>query len=98
MEAKGNIKEGDTIVFHYVENTGMVCEYDGQVQFVKEDYVAVIYLNGYRSRNGDIPWKDIQAKVDMDMPRIGLRYSSYRGHFQVFDSYEPHENGWERKD
>jgi hypothetical protein len=82
-----DVKEDDVIIFRVDEyRSGSKSEFDGNVQFVREEGVDVIYLSGYKSRNDFIPWSDILAKVDMSKPRVSLESAPYEGHFQVFNA------------
>ncbi len=85
LASKDNLKVGNTIIFRCDEyRNGNVCEYDGQVQFVNEESVDVIYLSGYKSQNDTIPFKDVLAKLDKRKPYISLTNAPYSGHFIQF--------------
>ena len=84
IATKKNLLEGDTVIFLCDEyRRGEKSAFDGQIQFVNDETVSVIYLSGYKSRNDDIPYEDILAKVDKSKPWVELEVN-YSGHFQVF--------------
>ena len=83
---RDSIKENDVIIFKVDEyRDGRMCEFDGNVLWVRHDGVEVIYLSGFRSRNDLIPWKNIIAKVDKSLPWIKLEDAPFSGNFLVFD-------------
>ena len=87
--AKEDIKKGDTVIFRVDEfRDGHITEFDGEVYSVSDRGVDVKYLSGYRSRDDLIPWSNVIAKVDMEMPYIQLKDAPYSGHFKEY-SAEP---------
>lgn len=81
-----NIIEGDIIIFRVDEfRDGNIQEFDGNVLFVNNKGVDVVYLSGYRSRNDFIPYKDVIAKLDKSMPSITLKNAPFTGHFVEYN-------------
>lgn len=58
-------KKGQTIIFEVdVYGDGNVYGYGGEIVNIYDDSVDVVYLDGYRSRNGNVKFEDIIALVD----------------------------------
>lgn len=74
------IKVNDTVIFAYNNDW-----FDGQVQIIHDTGVDVIYLEGYKSRNDFILYKDIVAKVDKTKPYVELKNAPYKGHFEILN-------------
>lgn len=80
------VKTGDTIIFRVDEyRDNRMLEHDGQVIFIKDQGVEVVYMSGYKTRHDIIPWQDVIAKLDLSKPYIDLKKAPYKGHFDVFD-------------
>jgi hypothetical protein len=87
LASQETLKVGNTIIFKCDEyNDGNPQEFDGQIQFIDENGVHVIYLSGHRSRNDHIPWENVLAKLDKRKPYITLSNAPYSGHFIEFSA------------
>lgn len=85
MKAKGNIKEGDTVIFNWCPYHRRPSDHDGEVLMAADDFVTVIYMSGLKGYTDDIPYDRIIAKVDQSKPRVKLDGVTYEGHFEVFE-------------
>jgi len=83
--AKGDVKEGDTIIFKRPSMNGYTNHYDGDVLGVAEDGVDVCYLEGYKSRNDRVPWENVLAKLDRSLPWIQLKCGVFNGNFKEYE-------------
>jgi hypothetical protein len=84
--SKHNIDVNDILICKIDEyNDGNSDYFDGNVIFVCEDGVELLYLSGYSSRRDFVPWKNIVAKVDKDKEWVDLGVIPYKGHFLEFN-------------
>jgi hypothetical protein len=80
------VKKGDTIIFNVDEyRDGSIDQFDGHVLSASDQGVSVVYLSGYKSRNDDISWSDVIAKLDKRKPYIKLKRAPFSGHFVEYD-------------
>lgn len=93
MNSGGNIKpflkKGDTVICMISEyRVDQKRAFDCTVQHVSDKGASVCYLSGYKSRNDDVPWADIVAKVDKTKPWVQLDDIPFSGSFHVFNHRE----------
>lgn len=80
-----SIKVGDTVIFRCSPyGDGDIGEFDGSVQSLSDMGINVSYLQGYKSMNDTIPFRDVIAKVDLSQPHIELKNAPYSGNFVEF--------------
>lgn len=92
IASQESIKKGNTIIFNVDEyRDGNIDQFDGHVLSVSDQGVSVVYLSGYKSRNDDICWKDVIAKLDKRRPWIKLSQAPFSGHFAEFNQQANHE-------
>ncbi|WP_415912220.1 hypothetical protein [Neptuniibacter sp. QD37_11] len=89
-----NIKVGDTVLCKIREYAhGEKEAFDGTVSYVRENFIGVSYLSGYRGRFDDVPYEDVVSKVDSTQPRTHIEVlgSPFNGPMLVFDGPKPPE-------
>ena len=79
LASKETVFEGNTLIC-IVDDEPI----DGEVISVLDEGVDLCYLEGYKSRNEVVPWKDIVAKLDMRLPSISVGDGTYEGNFLEF--------------
>lgn len=85
------VKVGDTIIVTIdVFNNGHPYEYDGHVWHVTDSHVSVKYLDGHSSRDDDVTWDKVHAKLDKSLPWVSV--AGFRGPFQVFEDVASEPN------
>lgn len=73
-QVKHLLKDGSIILWKYRDDVE-----EGHVVFIDERLVAVCWLDGYRSRNDDVPFEDVLAVHSTIAPKHRLGCFTGRG-------------------
>ena len=86
---KGKFKMNEASQENIKVKNIIICFIDGEafdcnVLSTDENAAHVVYLEGYKSRNTFVPYKDIAAKLDKRKPRISVANGAFEGNFLEF--------------